>query len=242
MREVLEFIDQKAREMADAPIMHFLRDKRLDPRQRFSFVPCLAPWVFGFADLNTFVLRDDASKDALQQQLNTHAAEDDFHWQMYMQDLQTLGMNDVLDFASTLKLLWGAETTRTRRLVHELAGLITPADPVMRMVIVKAIEETSHLSFKEAFHVAAEFRELTGQPLHFFGDSHLEMEGDHSMREEEAEAQFRAIQLTPERRQQALAAVEKVFQLVRGMTDEMMEYAQRHPRPMPLPAPVAKAR
>lgn len=236
MKTIVEFIEQQARAFADAPFFHFLRDERLDPRQRFSFVPCLAPWAFGFADLNKYVLRDDASADSIQRMVNTHTSEDDDHWRMYLQDVETLGMNDVQDFNSVLKLLWGEESQRTRRVVYELAGLIPSADPVLRIILIKALEESSHLSFKEAFQVAEAFRRLTGRQLAFFGDSHLALEGEHTMREAEAEEKLQAIQLTPAQREQARAAVARVFQLMRGMMDELLEYAQRHPRPLPLPA------
>jgi uncharacterized protein YcsI (UPF0317 family) len=62
------------------------------------------------------------------------------------------------------------------------------------------------------------------------------MENEHSMREHEAEEQIEKTELTPEEEKQARVIVDRVFQLIRDMTDEFLVYAQRHPRPMPLPS------
>jgi hypothetical protein len=241
MKAILELIDHKARELAQCPIIRFLQDKSLDPRQRFSFVPCVAPWVFGFSDINKYVLRDDSSADTLQQMINTHTTEDDHHWEMYVADLTALEMNDARDYASTLKLLWGNESKKTRQVVYGIVELVPSANSVMRMVLLKAVEEASSACFKELFKVAEEFRALTGRRLSYFGDAHLEAESEHSMREHEAEEKLEQTVLTPEEAKQARFVVERVFKLIREMTDEFLAYAHRHPRPMPLPSAAGHA-
>jgi hypothetical protein len=132
MQAILKLIEQKASELGQSPIIQFLRDKSLDPRQRFSFVPCVAPWVFGFSDINKYVLRDDTSGDSLQQMINTHTTEDDHHWEMYVRDLEALEMNDARDYASALKLLWGNESKRTRQVVYWRPTRRRPSAPASR--------------------------------------------------------------------------------------------------------------
>ena len=41
----------------------FLRDEMITPRQRVAFVPCMAPFIMDFGDLNRYVLRDTSSND-----------------------------------------------------------------------------------------------------------------------------------------------------------------------------------
>lgn len=235
MQRIQALIEQKARDFEQTPILVFMRDSSIDPRQRFSFAPCMAPWVLGFADLNKFVLRDDASQEPLQQMINTHAREDDQHWQLYLKDLWTLGMNDVMDFSSALRLLWGEESRKSRQIVYSLAGLIASASPEMRMVILKVIEEASSVSFKVFIQAAREFQQLTGERLYYFGEVHLELESGHAMREAEAQEKLATIHLTPEQYEEARNLVERVFLLLREMTDEFLTYAKRHPRTMPIP-------
>ncbi|MEV0375362.1 hypothetical protein AB0I10_37295 [Streptomyces sp. NPDC050636] len=73
-----------------------------------SFAPCLGPFVIGFSDVGVFGLRDaNTPDDRLQQLVNAHTYEDDHHWRICLDDLDTLGCNTSLDLVSALRMLWG---------------------------------------------------------------------------------------------------------------------------------------
>ena len=52
------------------PFFQFLRDESYTARERLAFVPCMAPFVLDFGDLNAHVLRDETSTDPLQALVN----------------------------------------------------------------------------------------------------------------------------------------------------------------------------
>jgi len=235
MQAIFDLIKQKTIELDQAPILQFVRDRSIDPRQRFSFAPIMAAWAFGFADINKFVLRDEGSQDPIQKVINTHTQEDDHHWGMYLRDMRTLGMNDATDFCSVIRLLWSDEAKKTRQTVYGLISLIAAATPKLRLVIVEAIEAAGNTGLKGFVQAAEEFREATGEKLVYFGDMHLDLESGHAMGTEDVEDKLQELTLTPEEEQQARTAIAKVFQLVSDMGDEYLAYAKKHPRTLPVP-------
>lgn len=235
MQSVLDFIEQKTREFAETPIVRFLRDRSIDPRQRFSFAPIMAPWAFGFADINKYVLRDASSQEPFQQIINRHTEEDDHHWGMYLKDLRTLGMNDAMDLVGAIKLLWSDECKHTRQTVYGLTSLIASASPTLRLVITEAVEALGNVGFKAFLPCAEEFEQRTGETLIYFGQAHLDLESGHAMGTDDIEGELAAITLSPEEAQEGRALVQKIFELICAMGDEFLAYAQRYPRPLPIP-------
>ncbi|HEX8703559.1 MAG TPA: hypothetical protein VF815_32285 [Myxococcaceae bacterium] len=232
MQPILDFIEQKTRELEQTPILKFLRDSSIDPRQRFAFAPVMAPWAFGFADINKFVLRDESSTEPIQKIINTHTMEDDHHWGMYLKDLRTLGMNDATDYVSILRMLWGEESKKTRQTVYGLIGLISAAKPKMRLVIVEAIEAAGNTGLKGFVQAAEEYHQVTGDRLVYFGDMHMDLESGHAMGTDDVEDKLTEFTLTAEEEKEARVVVEKIFKLVSDMGDEYLAYANKHPRHM----------
>ncbi|MFL5343246.1 MAG: hypothetical protein ACJ8AT_00525 [Hyalangium sp.] len=228
MKRVLEFIEQKKREQDASRFLAFIRDQSIHPGSRFSFVPCMAPFVMGFADLNKYVLRDEASQDPLQKVINTHTQEDDHHFGMFLRDLKTLGLDTSLNLSGALKLLWSEESRRSRQILYGLTALIASASPVMRMAIVEAIEAAGNVGFKRYNQTAAEFHQLTGLRLYYFGEAHLDLESGHAMGTENVEQKLSEIVLTPEQVEQACALVARVFELIIDMGEGFMEYMRIH--------------
>ena len=119
MKRILDHVEKKKAELAHSPFLRFVSDSNLEPAQRFGFVPCLAPFVMAFMDLNKHVLRKEPSQEPLQRMLNTQSHEEDSHWHMYLKDLRTLGVHHCADLTQALKLLWSEESKRTRLMVYE---------------------------------------------------------------------------------------------------------------------------
>ena len=57
MKEVLAHIEMKKQEFAKCELFEYLRDTSIEPRQRLSWVPYIAPLSMGFGDLWKYVLR-----------------------------------------------------------------------------------------------------------------------------------------------------------------------------------------
>jgi hypothetical protein len=227
MKRVRQHIEQRKAELARSPFISFLEDASVEPRRRLSFAPCMAPLVMGFADLNKYILRDEASEDPLQQLVNTYTREDDGHWGMFLKDLRTMELNTPLDFTGALEQLWGEHCKRTRQLVYGLVALVSGESPVQRLVVVESIEAAGSVGFSRFTQVAREFEAGTGKRLLYFGDTHAELESGHVMGTDNVQADLAALELTPEQVERALGLASKTFELFHGMGDELLAYARR---------------
>ena len=237
MKRILEYIETKKGELSQSAFLRFVSDSRVEPLARFGFVPCLAPFVMAFMDINKHILRDDSAREPLQKLLNTQSREEDSHWQMYLRDLKTLGANPSMDLTLALKLLWSEECKRTRRMSYELTALfLGHEDPRLRLVLVEAIEGTADASFGLFTRAAFELEAATGKRLHYFGRSHEFLEEKHTLGSDAARALLEAVELSPEEFARAVQAVDKVFALFALMFEELLEYALRaNPQAWPVP-------
>lgn len=226
MKQVMKRIEQNKRALAATELMTYLQNREIDARKRFSFVPCMAPFVMGFSDVNKYALRDDGSDDPVQQMINTHSREDDHHWGMYLKDLRTLELNSSMDLNGALRLLWGDDRKKTRQTIYGLMGLIEDTNPRVRMAIVEAIEATGDVAFTRFSELAQEYQQATGQELCYFGKLHKDLESGHAMGTEDVEARLEEIVLSEEDERKALTLVDAVFELFTDMFEEWMEYAR----------------
>jgi hypothetical protein len=228
MKRILEHIENKKAELAQSPFLLFLSDSSLEPGKRFGFVPCLAPFVMAFMDLNKHILRKEGSSEPLQQLLNTQSHEEESHWHMYLKDLRTLGLNPSLDFTQALKLLWGDDGRCTRQVVYELTSLfLRQEDPRVRLALVEAIEGTADVAFGVFSQAAHELEAQTGKRLYYFGLAHEQLEEKHTLGSEESTALLHAVQLPPALLEETLKAVDRIFALFALMFEEQLEYALR---------------
>ncbi|MFL5345165.1 MAG: hypothetical protein ACJ8AT_10240 [Hyalangium sp.] len=228
MKRVAERIEGNKKRLDQSALMMFVQDANVDPRRRFGFVPCMAPFVMGFSDVNKYGLRDEQSADPTQQIINTHSQEDDHHWGMYLKDLRTLGANTQMDLNGALRLLWGDDRQATRQTIYKLMGLIEDTSPAVRLAVVEAIEATGDVAFTRFSDLANEFEKATGNTLCYFGALHKDLESGHAMGTEDIEGKLQTIELTPEQEAEAMGLVDEVFELFHRMFDEWMEYAQKH--------------
>lgn len=227
MRRILQHIEQRKTELARSPFISFLEDASVESRRRFGFAPCIAPFVMGFADLNKYVLREEASEDPVQQLINTHTREDDHHWGMFLRDLRTLELNVPMDFTGALEQLWGEHNKKARQLIYGLVALVSAERPVMRLVIVESIEAAGSVGFSRFSQVAREFEAQTGKRLSYFGEAHEQLETGHLTGSGNIEETLAALELTPEQVERGRGLVDRTFALFHGMGEELLAYARR---------------
>ncbi|MFY0576892.1 hypothetical protein F0U62_25390 [Cystobacter fuscus] len=226
MKRVLDYIEKKKQELSRSSFLSFIEDSSIEARERFAFVPCLAPFAMAFMDLNKYVIRDDGSEDPVQQMINVHSREEDEHWRMYVKDLRTLNMNTTMDLGSVLKMLWGKHCRHTRMLAYELTSLVTRhPDPRIRFLIVEAVEGTADVAFDAFCKAAEDFEAQTGKKLHYFGKTHDMMEANHTITSDAVEEMMTRHELSEAQLAEALDAVDEVYTLFQGMFDELLEYA-----------------
>lgn len=228
MNRVLEHIERKKLELARLPLFTFTQDRDIEPQQRLGFAPCLAPMTMGFADLMKFGLRDESSGDWLQQRLNAHTSVDDRHWELFMRDLETLGLNEILSINGALKQLWGEHSAKTRQLIYRLMALVHGTSPILRLVILEMVEATTDVAFSQFRQVGREFTEKTGKALSYFGEPHQHKEDEHeAMKENSIRALISSHAWAPEEEACALELVDEVSASFAEMGAELLAYAQK---------------
>lgn len=232
MRQVLQLIHEREQEFAELPFFQFLKDTAIDPYQRVVWFPCLAHFAMSFKDLNNDVLRDESSSSGIQLMLNQHALEDGSHWKWYLNDLKTLGIDQEMRFTDFLKFMWGDETLKTRQLSNNLVAMCRyQTDPMLRLVVVEAIEATGTPALSTMALVSEELRALTHKRYFYFSGHHVKVETGHiqsGMAHEDTEAFLLNITLTEDQKRQAVQLVEQVFDSFTECMDGLMKFAQKY--------------
>jgi len=185
MDNVMKRIDDLKEQYKSHPLFLFLADPSIDPMHKFSFVPQIAFFIMSFGDLNKYVFRyTDHPQTEMEKKrqniINQHTLEDDHHWQLFLEDVEKLGFNDNQHtFGSFLSFMWSEETQASRRLTYDLAQLSYAAtDPVLRFVMIEAIEATGNVLFNLTTLVAEQLVPKVGE-LRYFGKYHLQLETGH---------------------------------------------------------------
>ena len=228
MKEVLTFVEQKKHEFAQHPLCKFLQDKSIDPRQRLSWAPCLTPFSMAFGELNRVVLRQEPTDDPYQALINKHTYEDDHHWIWFLEDLEKLGLDHDMRFSDAMRFLWSERTQKTRDVCHKIALHTFGVEPVVILAAIEAIEATGNVVLSLTAEVAQELQQATKHNYRYFGQHHFCVETGHAMGTDDVEALLEKIQFTEEQHAQAIALVDKVFEVFTESLDELMDYIQTH--------------
>jgi hypothetical protein len=209
---------------ATLPFFAFLRDESVPVCHRLAFLPCIAPFILTFGDLNRWVLRVEPAVDVYQEVINRHTYEDDHHWPWYLEDFTKLG-HDLVPQASSdvMRFLWSDATVQSRLLGLRLAHEIWRASPVLRLALIEAIEETGNVFFSQTAQLAKTFQEETGIELRYCGDFHFQRESGHAINSEHV--QLPMIELDGATREEALRCTDRVFEYFTGCTAEWHAFA-----------------
>jgi hypothetical protein len=225
MQRVLTRIDDRTKEFAAHPFFAYLKDTSVDPIRRISFAPALAHFVMTFADLYRYVLHQDAQGDPVQELVNAHAAEDGGHWKWFIADLKALGEDRRLDFSRALQFLWGDETIRLRMLSYRICRLGLGASALHKVALVQCIEATGRVTLGHVGPLGVEVGRRTGKKLVYFGSTHLETEGAHTLETDDARALLGGIRLSPAHVDEISHLVDAVFADFMSTADEILRFS-----------------
>lgn len=211
MRAVLQHISHRQSRFAEHPLFGALRpDRPLE--QALAFAPRLAFWVQSFQD----VLRLNAQRvqdPELSMLMLRHRSEERGHDDWFFDDIAVLTGRRL-----TLSELWERSHESTRDASYALlAEVLRPMDDRLRVVLVLALESTSHAFFIRASSLPQTLG--SGKRLKYFSNHHMEAEEQHEVFEEQMEAMLRGITLTPELRSEAFALVDRIYAAFHAMFD-----------------------
>jgi len=225
MKAVMREMAQAKRHYSRLPLFEFLRADSLPARDRLAFLPCMAPFILAFSDLNRFVLRDEASDDPYQKLINEHTYEDDHHWPWYLEDFAKLGFDRSANVTQVLRSYMKDDARENRMLGARLAQLLHGTTPVEKLVVVEAIEETGNVLFGLTAKIAAQIEASGGPALRYLGHFHFARETGHAMHGHDHTA-LEAIALTSLERMRCLDLSFRVFDLFADWSAELLAYAR----------------
>ena len=236
MKAVLQHIATREARFAAHP---FFADLKMDRplEQVMAFAPRLTFWVMTFQD----VLRLNAHfiQDAHLKALATrHHSEEGGHDQWFEEDIAALTGGSL-----SIGTLYGKAHAKTRDAAYAIISEVyRPVDDRLRIVLLWALESTSHVFFgRTAILTAAQGAD---ERLKYFSDHHMQAEAQHAMFEEELAAELEAMELSPEVRADALAMVDRVYGAFDTMFDGLRIHLERERAEEPAaarPAPVVVA-
>jgi hypothetical protein len=232
VREVLGYIERRVAQLRESAFITWLADDSVPARDRLMrWLPCAAPWVFGFMDLNGILLRygeDEARDDPYKRAINDHLEEDAQHWTFYLEDLRRFELDAPVDLPETLRFLWGDVTRAQRLAVYRLAALASRSRaPLVRYALIATLEALAHVVFDTLVRVADPFAEQTGQEALYVGAVHAELEPGHLTRQTGAvEARIQAEVLDGPTRRECLDVARQVCDVVAERWDELHRFGQ----------------
>ncbi len=226
MKHIFEHIARRSAEYARHPMFEYLRDRRIDSAKRLEFVPWLAHFVMTFADLyQLFTVNDPAPGDRFQQLVNAHLEEEDNHWKWFLADLEAMGLNPTLSFTDALRLIWGAETSKTRALAYQVCRLSSGLSSLEKLVLFHAIEATGRVALEALAPVGAELEAKSGRRLVYFGQRHLDTERQHTVEEESTHQFLESVDIDATQAERLSVIVEEIFEHFGAFATEAYERA-----------------
>jgi hypothetical protein len=185
-----------------------------------SFAPDLTFWVMAFQDilrLNATLTRDPQMRKIVRH----HRAEDAGHDRWFLDDLAAMQIP-----APDVRWLFGERHSPTRDAAYALVSEVYRAtDDRLRLVLVKTLESAGHVFFGRV----AAFVERVGlsKVLKYFSFSHLEVEKNHQVFEDEMARIVSGIRLPAKLRTEAKQLVDRCYIAFGAMFDAMCE-AEAH--------------
>ncbi|MFP2929556.1 hypothetical protein ACLESO_31030 [Pyxidicoccus sp. 3LG] len=237
MKAVLQHIEACEAKFAKHP---FFSDLRMDRplEQVMAFAPRLTFWVMTFQDvlrLNAHFIQDPHLKALATR----HHSEEGGHDQWFEDDIAALTGGSL-----SIGAMYGKVHVKTRDAAYAIISEVyRPVDDRLRIVLLMALESTSHVFFgRTAILTAAQGAD---ERLKYFSDHHMQAEAQHAMFEEQLAAELGAMVLEPEVRADAIGMMDRIYAAFDAMFDGLRihlerERAEEPSAAKPVPAPLGK--
>jgi hypothetical protein len=219
MKVVEAYVDKRQAEFSEHP---FFSEDRLGSRLNgaISFAPDLTFWVMAFQDvlrLNTSLTKDPTIRRIVKH----HRAEDAGHERWFLDDLAAMQVP-----APDVRWLFGQRHAPTRDAAYALMSEVyRTTDDRMRLVLVKTLESAGHVFFGRV--AAAVERAGWTKALKYFSFSHLEVEKNHQVFEDEISEIVSGIVLESTARAEAKELVDRCYAAFTSMFDAIGDTESR---------------
>ncbi len=230
MKQVLPVVEYWRDRIEDHPLQTWLvtPEENVRPEQKLWFALYFTNFIMYFRELNLYHVSygDDRKLDRQRGAISAHADEDMTHSQLFMQDLRTLGWDEMLGWRPSELYYWlflSEVNESLRRRVTQITKLVIEAeDPVVRFAVVESIEACGNALFRHTDRLARKYTAATGKELIYWGAFHLARESGHVVDDDA----FEDVELTEEQREAARRRAIRIFELIDEQNSDMLRLAQ----------------
>ena len=219
-QEVMDVIEVKQKELSRHELFKYLADESIPATKRLQFVPYWTYFALAAADVLDSWFRIPNPKTELERRVNVFIDEDNFHYNLFLHDVETvLGYTPSRfgSYGAMLRHLWGDESKAVRMLIFAWAsGGKKSDDPMVALASFEAVEA----GLKDLFETTYDklFKGENGAPdLKYFGQAHVDLELNHTVTawfkldEEQASLPLREFEISEEIKRLSLECVEDMF-------------------------------
>src|SRR6266511_2618355 len=120
MKVILEYIEHKRKVFEKTEFFtEYFDSSNYTTEEKLSWITMKVFFTMCYCDINRFIFNtNNDNNDTMQEELNTHTEEEDFHWQWMLADIEQLGMNELRSFTDTVRLIWSDEYSACRKLIY----------------------------------------------------------------------------------------------------------------------------
>ena len=210
MKNVLQLIELRQREIAGHDLLKQMKNAELLPERRLSFAPKMLYFLMGFKDILAQIYRNNP-KTTLDKMVNAYCEEDGHHWLWYLSDLEKLGHGICVwgdNIPEMCKTIWSPSLKANRDLIFSFLYHSRRDPSAETALALIGVLEATGIEFLKASLTAAEAMKMVNE-LQYFGKTHYEEELGHSVQPVDLES----IRVEESRRESASQAVNETFDL-----------------------------
>ena len=166
-----------------------------------------------FAD--TWLLVEEP-RNELEERINKHIAEDDYHYNLFLHDVESvlgLSLDDFGSYSGVMRHLWGDDSRAIRRYIYGWVDCVARYnDPIITLTTLEAMEAGAQALIGTTSQLV--HRADSGlQDLMYLGQVHVDLEKKFVWFNEEASVPpLGHLQITREQRDRAIQITEEMFE------------------------------
>lgn len=186
--DVTNLIEKQRQLMFETnPFFKTLADESLGIKQRMLFMPYMLFFSCGGPDVITLLMQQDKPvnhMNFIEKKINAFINEDNFHYNFYLQDLETMGytMEKFGSVNAVVRHIYAQEAIPVRKLVYSLGHYSHQnQDPLLRLTLCELIEAGLFDLFVTIYKRLVKKENSPIANLHYFGDTHVNLEMNHTV-------------------------------------------------------------
>jgi hypothetical protein len=218
-QEVMDVIEEKQVNLSQHNFFKYLADDSIPASKRIQFVPYWSYFALAAADVLDSWIRIPNPQTDLERRVNVFIDEDNFHYNLFLHDVETvLGYTPSRfgSYGAILRHLWGDDSKAVRMLIYAWgSGAKKSKDPMVAMATFEAVEA----GLKDIFDITYSklFKGEGGYPgLKYFGQTHVDLETNHTVtgwfkEGEQSTPSLNSYEITEETKRFSIEVVEDMF-------------------------------